>query len=62
MEKEVVYGINVIDKSYIYQLMSIVQIPLSKIFDSQILMHSCTENNDASLDKQSQKYMSKENF
>ena len=40
--KEAVGGLNVIGKRYIYQLMSNVQLPGSKIFDSQILMHSCT--------------------
>ena len=41
--KEVVDGINEIDKRYIYQLISNVQLPGSKFFDSQILMHSCTQ-------------------
>ena len=31
-----------------------------QIFDSQILMHSCTQKNDISLAKQSQKHLSKE--
>ena len=34
--KEVVYGINDADKSYIYQFMSTVQLPGSKRFDSQM--------------------------
>ena len=49
--KEVVYGINVIDKRYIYQFMSNDQLPGSKPFDSQILMHSFAQNNDVGLDK-----------
>ena len=49
--KEVVGGLNGIYKRYIYQLMSHVQLPGSKIFDSQILMHSWTQNNYFSLDK-----------
>ena len=49
--REVVHGINVIDKRYIYHLMSNVQLTGSKPFDSQILMHSCTQNNGVSLDK-----------
>ena len=36
-------GLNVIDKRYIYQLMSNVQLAGSKKFDSQILIHSCTQ-------------------
>ena len=35
-----VYGINAIDKRYVYQLRSNVQLPVSITFDSQILMHS----------------------
>ena len=42
--------------------MSNVQLPGSKIFYSQIIMHSCTPKDDASLAKQFQKYLSKENF
>ena len=40
--KEVVDGLNAIDKRYMYQLLSTVQIPGSKIFEKQIIMHSCT--------------------
>ena len=47
--KEVVDGINAVDKRYIYQLMSKVQLPGSVIFDSQIKMHTGTENKDVSL-------------
>ena len=58
--KEVVDGLNFIEKCYIYQLMSNVQLPRSNLFDSQILMHYCTKNNDVSLAKESHKNMSKE--
>ena len=34
--KEVVDVINAVDKRYIYQLMSTVKLPVSKIFDSQL--------------------------
>ena len=44
--KEVVDGINDIYKRYMYQLMSNVQVPVSKTFDSQILMHFCTPKMD----------------
>ena len=40
--KEVVDGLNYVDKRYIYQLMSKVQLPGSVRFDSQIKMHSGT--------------------
>ena len=49
--KYVFDGLNTIDKRCIYQLMSNVQIPGSHIFDSQILIHSITQNKDVSLDK-----------
>ena len=49
--KYLVDSLNIIDKRCIYQLMSNVQLPESKIFDSQIIMHSCTQKNDVSLDK-----------
>ena len=49
--KEVVYGINAIDKSYIYKLMSNVQLPGSKLFYPHMQMQTITQNNDVSLDK-----------
>ena len=53
--KEVVDGLNDIGKRYIYQFMSNVQLPVSKTFDSQILMHYRIQNNDVSLAKETQK-------
>ena len=47
--KEVVDGINAVDKHYIYQLMSKVQLPGSIRFDSQIKIHTVTEKKDVSL-------------
>ena len=41
--KEVVDGLNAVDKSYIYQLMSKVQLPGSVIFDPNIKIHTGTE-------------------
>ena len=52
--KEVLDGINAIDKRYIYQLMFNVKLPGSIFFNSQILMNSCTQNNDESLSKEFQ--------
>ena len=43
-----------------YQLISNVQLPGSNTFDSQILMHSCTPKNGVSMDKEFQKYLSKD--
>ena len=42
--------------------MSNVQLKGSKRFDPQILMHSCKPKNDVSLDKESKKHFSKENW
>ena len=47
--KEVVDGLNAVDKRYIYQLMSKVQLPGSVRFDSQIKIYTGTENKDVSL-------------
>ena len=44
-------GINAVDKRYIYQLMSKVQLPGSVRFDSQIKIHTGTENRDVRLAK-----------
>ena len=41
--KEVVDGINTIDKNYIYQGMSNVQLPGSKLFYYQMQMHTITQ-------------------
>ena len=54
-DKDVVGGLNNINKGYIYQLMSNVQLPRSKTIDSHILIHYSTKNNDVSLVKESQK-------
>ena len=58
--KEVVDGINDIDKRYMHQFMSNVKLPVSIFFDSQIIMHSCTPKNDVSLAKDFQKNKSKD--
>ena len=50
--KEVVDGLNAVDKRYIYQLMFKVQLPGSVRFDSQIKIHTGTENKDVSLAKE----------
>ena len=49
--KEVVDCINTVDKRFMYRLISNVQIPGSKTFDSHILMHSCTQKKDVSMAK-----------
>ena len=47
--KEVVDGLNSVDKRYIYQLMYKVQVPGSVRFVSQIKVHTGTENKNVSL-------------
>ena len=44
--------LNAVDKRYIYQLISKVQLPGSFRFDSQIKIHTGTENKDLSLAKE----------
>ena len=58
--KEVINGLDAIDKRYIYQFMSNVQLPGSKAFYSHILMNSFTQNNDINLAKYLQTNLSKE--
>ena len=41
--------------------MSNVRLPGSKTFDLQILINSCTQNNDVGLAKEFQKHVSKDN-
>ena len=58
--KEVVDEINAVDRRYIYQLISTIQLHGSKIFDSQIQMHIGTPKDDVILDKKFQHRLTKE--
>ena len=49
--------LNAVDKHYIYQLISKVQLPGSVRFDSQIKIHTSTENKDVSLAKESKDHL-----
>ena len=49
--KDVVDGINAVDKRYIYQLMYTIQLPVSNIFDSQMQIHTGKKQYDVSLAK-----------
>ena len=60
--KEVVDGLNAIDKRYIYQLMSNAQLTVSKLFYSQMQIHTSTQNNYVRLAKELQQHLSKENL
>ena len=57
--KEVVDGLNDVDKRCIYQLMSTVQLPGSNIFDSHMQMHTGNQKYDVSV---AQEVLTKENF
>ena len=57
--KEVVDGINDIDKSYIYQLMSTIKLTVSNIFDYHMQMNTGNQNNDVSLAKEFQQHLTK---
>ena len=57
--KEVVDGINDVDKHYIYQLMSTVQLNISNIFDSHMQMHTGNQKYDVSLAKEFQHHIDK---
>ena len=57
--REVVDGINAVDKCYIYQFMSTVNLPGSNIFDSQMQMHTGTPKYDVSLSKEFQQRLTK---
>ena len=46
--KEVVDGLNDVDKRYIYQLISNFQLPGSKRFDTQMQIHTGNQNDDVS--------------
>ena len=54
--------LNAVDKLYIYQLMSKLQLPVSVIFDSQIKMHTGTENKYISLAKKFKDHLGEEHL
>ena len=53
-------GLNDVNKRYIYQLMSKVQLPGSVRFDSQIKIHTGTENKEVSLAKEFKDHLERE--
>ena len=55
--KEVVDGLNAVDKRYIYQLMSTVQLPGSNRFDSWMQIHTGNQKYDISLVKEFQHHL-----
>ena len=57
--KEVVYGLNSVDKRYIYQLMSTVKLPVSNRFYSQMQIHTGNQKCDVSLAREFQHHLTK---
>ena len=57
--KEVVDGLNSVDKRYIYQLMSTFQLHVLIRFDSQIKIHTGTHKDDVSLAKEFPEHLTK---
>ena len=58
-DKEVVDGLNDVYSRYIYQLMSTVQLHVSRRFDSQIQMHTGTQKYYVSLAKELEEHLTK---
>ena len=46
---ELLYGLNNTEKRFLFQLMETVKLPVSKGFDTNMLIHSVSHNYDASL-------------
>ena len=57
--KEVVDGLNAVDKCYIYPLTSTVQLPGSNLFYSQMQMYTGNKKYDLSLAKEFQHHLTK---
>ena len=56
--REVVYGLNDTYKRLTFHLMTTVQITVSKWFDTQMALHTVTQNTDVSLALKFQKHFS----
>ena len=58
--KQFVDGINDIDKSYIYQLMSTIKLTVSNIFDYHMQMNTGNQKYDVSLAKEFKHHLTKQ--
>ena len=56
--REVVDGLNTLDKRFIFQLMSTVQLPGEKRYYTQMVMHTGTHTYDVSLAREFRKHLS----
>ena len=61
-DKEVVDGLNAVDKRYIYQLIFNGQLPGSNRFDYQMQMYTGNQKYDVSLAKEFQQHLIENNF
>ena len=50
-DREVLYGINAIYKSFLFRLISTVQLPGEKCYDTKMVMHTETRTSDVSLER-----------
>ena len=56
--REVVDGINFIEKRFLFKLISTVQIPGEKGYDTKMVIHTGIRTSDVSLSSEFQKHMS----
>ena len=58
--RKLLYGLNSIYKSFMFQLISTVQLPGENIYDTQVVMHTGTHTYDVSFSREFQKHLSSE--
>ena len=56
--RELVDGLNAVDKRFFSQLMSTVQLPSAKGYDTQMVMHTGNRTSNVSLARKCQKHLS----
>ena len=57
-DREVVYFLNAIEKSFIFQLMLTVKMTGAKVYDTQMVMHTGTCTSDLSFSRKKLKHLS----
>ena len=57
-DREVLDGLNAIEKRFLFQLLSTVKLTGAKGYDTQMVMHTGTRASDVSLDSKFQKHLS----
>ena len=56
--REVVDGLNAINKRFIFQLIATLKLPYAKSYDTHMVMHTGTRTSDVSLAREFQKHLS----